>query len=88
MPIRLQQHLSGFRRDRRGNVAIIFAITAIPLVSAIGCAVDYSSATRMKAKMQTAADAAGIGRVYAVVNPDKLRRWHPSPGDGAASERP
>jgi Flp pilus assembly protein TadG len=60
VPIRLQQYLSGFRRDRRGNVAIIFAITAIPLVSAIGCAVDYSSATRMKAKMQTAADAAGI----------------------------
>jgi Flp pilus assembly protein TadG len=60
VPFRIKQHLSGFRRDRRGNVAIIFAITAIPLVSAIGCAVDYSSATRMKAKMQTAADAAGI----------------------------
>ena len=38
----------------------IFAITAIPLISAIGCAVDYSLATRMKAKLQTAADAAGI----------------------------
>ncbi|WP_426532086.1 TadE/TadG family type IV pilus assembly protein [Bradyrhizobium sp. McL0615] len=60
MPFRLKQYLSRFRRDRRGNVAAIFAITAIPLVSAIGCAVDYSLATRMKAKMQTAADAAGI----------------------------
>ena len=60
MPIRLKQYLSRFRRDRRGNVAAIFAITAIPLISAIGCAVDYSLATRMKAKLQTAADAAGI----------------------------
>ena len=45
---------------KRGNVAIIFTIAAIPLISAIGCAVDYSLATRMKAKLQTAADAAGI----------------------------
>ena len=60
MPIRLQQYLSRFRRDRRGNVAIIFAIAAIPLISAIGCAVDYSQATRMKAKLQSAADAASI----------------------------
>ena len=60
MPFHLRTYVSRFRRDRRGNVAIIFAIAAIPLISAIGCAVDYSSATRMKAKLQTAADAAGI----------------------------
>jgi Flp pilus assembly protein TadG len=60
VPFRLEQYLSRFRRDPRGNVAAIFAITAIPLISAIGCAVDYSLATRMKAKLQTAADAAGI----------------------------
>jgi Flp pilus assembly protein TadG len=60
VPFRLQQYVSRFCRDRRGNVAIIFAIAAIPLISAIGCAVDYSLATRMKAKMQTAADAASI----------------------------
>ena len=60
MPIRLQQYLSRFRRDKRGNVAIIFTIAAIPLISAIGCAVDYSLATRMKAKLQSAADAASI----------------------------
>ena len=60
MPIRLQQYLSRFRRDKRGNVAIIFAVAAIPLISAIGCAVDYSMATRMKAKLQSAADAASI----------------------------
>jgi Flp pilus assembly protein TadG len=60
VPFRLQQFVSRFCRDRRGNVAIIFTIAAIPLISAVGCAVDYSLATRMKAKMQTAADAASI----------------------------
>ena len=60
MPFHLRTYVSGFRRDQRGNVAIIFAIAAIPLISAIGCAVDYSSATRMKAKLQAAADAASI----------------------------
>jgi Flp pilus assembly protein TadG len=60
VPFRLQQLLSRFRRDQRGNIAVIFTIAAIPLISAIGCAVDYSLATRMKAKLQSAADAAGI----------------------------
>jgi Flp pilus assembly protein TadG len=60
VPIRLQQNLSRFLRDKRGNVAVIFTIAAIPLISAIGCAVDYSLATRMKAKLQSAADAASI----------------------------
>ena len=50
-----------FRRDRRGNVAAIFAIACIPLISAVGCAVDYSMATRMKSKLQAAADAASVG---------------------------
>jgi Flp pilus assembly protein TadG len=60
VPIHLRQYLSRFRRDKRGNVAIIFTVAAIPLISAIGCAVDYSLATRMKAKLQAAADAASI----------------------------
>jgi Flp pilus assembly protein TadG len=49
-----------FRKDRRGNIAVIFAIACIPLISAVGCAVDYSMATRMKAKLQSAADGAAI----------------------------
>lgn len=49
-----------FRSDKRGNVAMIFGIAAIPLISAMGCAIDYSMATRMRAKMQSAADAASV----------------------------
>jgi Flp pilus assembly protein TadG len=52
-----------FCSDRRGNIAVIFAIACVPLISAIGCAVDYSLATRMKAKLQSAADAAGVASI-------------------------
>jgi Flp pilus assembly protein TadG len=52
-----------FCSDRRGNIAVIFAIACVPLISAIGCAVDYSLATRMKEKLQSAADAAGVASI-------------------------
>jgi Flp pilus assembly protein TadG len=50
-----------FLRDKRGNIAVIFALAAIPLLTAVGCAVDYSMATQIKAKLQSAADAASVG---------------------------
>ena len=50
-------------RDKSGNVAIIFGFACIPLVSAAGCAVDYSMATRMRAKLQSAADAASVAAI-------------------------
>ena len=55
--------LNRFRRDQRGNIAVIFAIACIPLISAVGCAIDYSEATRMKAKLQSAADAAAVASI-------------------------
>jgi Flp pilus assembly protein TadG len=55
--------LNRFRRDQRGNIAVIFGIACIPLISAVGCAIDYSEATRMKAKLQSAADAAAVASI-------------------------
>jgi len=52
-----------FGSDRRGNIAVIFAIACVPIISAVGCAVDYSMATRMKAKLQSAADAASVASI-------------------------
>jgi Flp pilus assembly protein TadG len=52
-----------FRRDRRGNIAVIFAIALLPVLTAIGCAVDYSLATRTRAKLLSAADAASVASV-------------------------
>jgi Flp pilus assembly protein TadG len=52
-----------FRSDQRGNIAVIFAIACVPLISAVGCAIDYSLATRIKAKLQSAADAASVASI-------------------------
>jgi Flp pilus assembly protein TadG len=58
--LRLVDH---FRSDQRGNIAVIFAITCVPLISAIGCAVDYTRAMQIQSKLQAAADAAAVGAV-------------------------
>jgi len=60
---RLGPLLGRWRRDVRANVAVIFAIALVPLIIAVGCAIDYSRATRVKAKLQGAADAASVAAV-------------------------
>ncbi len=61
--VRLRTQAAKFGRSRRANVAIITALSAIPLVSAVGCAIDYSYASMTKAKLQAAADAATLATV-------------------------
>jgi Flp pilus assembly protein TadG len=63
MPSRLIALLSRFRRDNKANIAVIFAFAVLPVAIAIGCATDYTNATRIKAKMQAAADAAAVAAV-------------------------
>jgi len=55
--------LNRFRRDRSGNIAVLFAIASLPIMSAVGCAVDYSRATQIRSKLQSAIDAASVGSV-------------------------
>ena len=52
-----------FVRDRRGNIAVIFAFCCVPLITVVGCAVDYARATQIRSKLQAAADAASVGSV-------------------------
>lgn len=52
-----------FVHDRRGNIAVIFALSCVPLITAVGCAVDYSMATRVRSKLQSAADSAAVAAV-------------------------
>jgi Flp pilus assembly protein TadG len=47
-------------RDQRGNVTMTFALALIPLVGAIGSAVDYSRANSARTSMQAALDSAGL----------------------------
>jgi Flp pilus assembly protein TadG len=60
---RLKTIYSRFCANTRGNIAVTFAIASLPILTSIGCAVDYSFAVRMKTKLQAAADAATVGAI-------------------------
>src|SRR3954468_12074241 len=51
-------HAGRFRRDRRGNIAVMFAIVLIPMLAAVGGAVDYSLANAQRSRIQAALDSA------------------------------
>jgi Flp pilus assembly protein TadG len=55
--------LRRFARDRKGNIAIIFALALIPVTFAIGMGVDYASAARKRSQLNSAADAAALAAV-------------------------
>ncbi|MGE9008816.1 TadE/TadG family type IV pilus assembly protein [Leptospira interrogans] len=47
-----------FGRNSSGNIAVLFGIVLVPLLIAVGCAIDYSVANNQRTKMQSALDAA------------------------------
>jgi Flp pilus assembly protein TadG len=55
--------LRRFYGDRRGNVAIIFALSLMPAIFLIGMAMDFSSAIQRKSILNAAADAAALAAV-------------------------
>jgi Flp pilus assembly protein TadG len=60
---RLRTRIADFGSDRRANVAIIVAIAAIPMISAVGCVIDFTTASMIRTKLQAAADAATLATV-------------------------
>ncbi|CCD99157.1 TadE/TadG family type IV pilus assembly protein [Bradyrhizobium sp. STM 3809] len=62
---RLLRHLHRFGQDRRGNMAVLFAIACVPLLAFVGAGVDYSMANRLKTKLQMAIDEAVLAGVAA-----------------------
>lgn len=49
-----------FWKDRRANVAPIFAIAVIPMIGLTGAAIDYSRANSVRTGMQAAIDATAL----------------------------
>jgi len=49
--------------DRKGNVAIIFAFSLMPIALLTGMGVDYTMATQKKTMLDAAADAAALAAV-------------------------
>ncbi|MCX8252477.1 Flp pilus assembly protein TadG [Beijerinckiaceae bacterium RH AL1] len=69
--------LRSYASDRRGNVAILVAITMIPMVGLVGLGTDYGIALTDKSKLDNAADTAAIAAVsaaksYVTANPNDL----------------
>jgi Flp pilus assembly protein TadG len=58
--VHLMRH---FRSDQRGNIAVIFTLALLPILSSVGCVVDYSRATQLRSKLQSAVDAASVGSI-------------------------
>jgi Flp pilus assembly protein TadG len=54
---RLRASAASCLRDDKGNVAIIFALTLLPIIGFIGAAIDYSRANHLRSAMQAAIDS-------------------------------
>jgi Flp pilus assembly protein TadG len=55
--------LHSFARDTRGNVALIFGLALLPIVGAVGAAVDYSNANKVRSWLTAAADSASVSSI-------------------------
>lgn len=53
------------RRARDGGVAVIFALTAIPVMASVGAAIDYSRVVRAQTILQQAMDSAVLAGAQA-----------------------
>jgi Flp pilus assembly protein TadG len=52
-----------FTIDRKANVAVIFALTMVPIIFLLGMTLDFTQALRKKEQLDAAADAAAIAAV-------------------------
>src|SRR3954466_9391236 len=51
---------SRFRKEASGNIAVIFALSAVPLISFVGAAIDYTRANVARSSMQAALDSTAL----------------------------
>lgn len=64
-----------FRKDERGNVALITGLVLVPMIGAVGYGVDYTRAVSYRMKLDSAASAASLAgvemaRAYLLANPN------------------
>src|ERR1700749_1077809 len=52
--------LAEFSSRNRGNVSVMFAVAVIPMLAAVGVAVDYTRAVTARSAMQAAADSTAL----------------------------
>ncbi|MBX3536083.1 MAG: pilus assembly protein [Chelatococcus sp.] len=59
----LRHAFHALAHNRAGNVAVLFALLSIPMLGAIGAAIDFAKAQSMQTRLQTALDAAVLAGV-------------------------
>ncbi|WP_018321148.1 TadE/TadG family type IV pilus assembly protein [Bradyrhizobium sp. WSM2793] len=57
---RLGRLFARFAAAEQGNIAVIFAIALVPVLSFVGAAIDYSRAAQARASMQSALDSTAL----------------------------
>lgn len=57
---RIGRQLARFAAAEQGNIAVIFAIALVPVLSFIGAAIDYSRAVQARTSMQAALDSTAL----------------------------
>jgi Flp pilus assembly protein TadG len=60
---RVKTLICRFRRDRKANIAVIAALTMVPVIFLLGMTLDFTQAMRKKEQLDAAADAAVIAAV-------------------------
>jgi Flp pilus assembly protein TadG len=73
---------TSFRRDRRGLVALMFAVMALPVIGLVGIAVEYHNLTRVWSRLNLAADSAAMA---AATTANKAANAGSSAGDAQAA---
>jgi Flp pilus assembly protein TadG len=63
MKVMLRVWLYRFARDRKANVAVITALTMVPIIFLLGMSLDFTQALRKKEQLDAAADAAAVAAV-------------------------
>lgn len=65
--------IRSFTRDAHGNVAVIFALTLLPVVVLTGSGIDYVRAVREQSRLQAATDRAALTAITSDATGDQQR---------------
>jgi Flp pilus assembly protein TadG len=60
---RLFRRVARFHDDRRGAIAVIFALALLPTLGLVGAVIDYGTASAKKAKLQRAIDGVALALI-------------------------
>jgi len=82
----LRGRLKTFLAAKEGNIAIMFALTLIPVLILIGIGINYALDSKLKAELDTFADSAALALLSPTMSAPGERR-NPSAGEEAVLAR-